>query len=275
MKELQYRNKNQLCINSNHLVIGETIRINEVTYRILSINNGYALLLREHVLDIRTFHIIYEPISYKDSSIREYLNHRYMIDKLHRDFLPLINQTKIYHLDGSFTMDRVFLLSKEEINLYLQNEKDRVAYDNFKQNVPWWLRSQKDLQHADFIYKNGHIGTNGDYHLHCGVRPAFWVTLDTIFDWEILNPVQIADDTYKLAKPYVGMKESDIEHTKCGPYYECLLFTNYHSYGWKNHLDLCFLRVSTEEGIVTSVMEMYPSCWNEDGTPKYRGIKFR
>lgn len=279
MTYLNYNKNNILFINNKDINIGDTIKIGKNTWEVLYSDENRALMISQLLLDTRTFHVNTEiPVSYKDSSIREYLNHNFIIYNFNRDIIPLIEKTPIKHNNGEITYDRIFLLSKEEAKQYFKDNNHRKAIDTFKYNEPWWLRDQDcNLLQAYYINKEGKISHYPCYHNSCfGLRPAFCIKLNKEYNWADINKPLLADTNYKIDKPYIGMPESEIENTKCGPYYNSFLTPSFHSYTWRSYLDCYFLRVSVENGIVIKVMEMYPSThWNEDGTPIYKGIQFQ
>lgn len=278
MKKINYNKDNVLFVSSDEINEGEIIKIGSETWQVVYVDHAHALLISHLLLDIRTFHVAYSnPTAYKDSSIREYINNNFLIYNFKRDFLPLIEKTSVTHDNGEVTFDRMFLLSKDEAESYFKSNENRIAIDKFRYSEPWWLRSQEDdLLYAHFVNKEGAISKYpGNIMFHFGLRPAFWLKLNQKFDWNEINmPMLATTDSSIIDKPYVGMAESEIEKTKCGPYYNALLSPNLNSYTWMSYLDCNFLQVSAQNGVVTNVLEMYGSHWNEDGTPKYKGIKF-
>jgi len=260
MNNLEYRQDNHVEIKSKDLKKGDIFKIGTEQWVCLYTDQHRALMLSLLVLDIRSFDIMeFEPICYKDGSIHQYLNHNFLIDRFKRDFLPLMDSD-------------VFLLSKEEVNLYLENKR---AYDKFNNHESWWLRDQsEDHRKAYFVNKEGRVSTYPlGHHCRLGLRPAFWLKLNQKIDYN--NGLKYVDKGIEIDKPFIGMDESSIKNTKCGPYYNSTLFSNYHVYIWKSGLDCNFLQVGVENGKVISVLEMYwDTHWNEDGSPIYQGIPF-
>jgi len=100
-----------------------------------------------------------------------------------------------FHTEGGVdTIDRMFLLSIDEVKMYLPNKKDRIgkftkytkylmSQYRFKDYSPiWWLRSPgAENYYAECIDFDGSIGgglpTSASYP---GVRPAMWLDLECI-----------------------------------------------------------------------------------------------
>jgi hypothetical protein len=78
-------------------------------------------------------------------------------------------------------LDELFLLSIEDVNLYLADHTARIAHF---QSEPWawWLRDIGIKNHAAYIGKDGEISVHG-YRVDCawcGVRPATWIRTEDI-----------------------------------------------------------------------------------------------
>lgn len=79
---------------------------------------------------------------------------------------------------GGNTVDRVFLLSLEELTQFSTSADERVARHEGKTHY-WWLRTPgEDMSRVTVVSPNGLVYRNGveasDSH---GVRPAMWVSL--------------------------------------------------------------------------------------------------
>lgn len=277
MNKLIYNQDNLLYVSSDAISSGDIVKIGSEQWLCLCVDKNHALFISHQLLDLRSFHVNdHVSISYKDGSIREYLNHNFLIYNFKRDFIPLIEKNQII-INDDIIDDRVFLMSIEEVNQYMSNYQYRIALDKFNCNEPWWLRNQsEDYLKAYYVDKDGSIGGYPlNHYCKLGLRPAFWLKLNHEIDYNKINTPIYADNSKAIDKPYIGMNETDIENTKCGPYYNATLFENYHVYSWMSYLDCRFLQVSIQDEKVTNVLEMYgESHWNKNGSPIYKGIKF-
>lgn len=89
-----------------------------------------------------------------------------------------------YGIDGgNNTMDKIFLLSIDEVNKYFTSSLDSQAehHRSFEKHW-WWLRSPGgDGERAAFVSYSGEIDTYGISKLaDGGVRPAMWVDTSDI-----------------------------------------------------------------------------------------------
>ena len=187
-------------------------------WRVLDVQNGMALLLIEKELASRQYHRTKETITWEKSTRRKYLNNEFY-DIFSDTEKAMIADTKVvsspnpwYGTDGgNDTIDKIFLLSVEEVVLYLgdsgdlgnrkgwywENDKhtlkdgkgwlindgynpERITRDAKGGAVWWWLRTPGGIgSYATFIYSDGTINLNGnraDVGSY-GVRPALWINL--------------------------------------------------------------------------------------------------
>ena len=88
-------------------------------------------------------------------------------------------------------MDRVFLLSREEVERYFIDDearkllvtsyaRKRGAGTTYTDTSNWWLRYSSDIAlRADHITLEGALGNSVVDYSSYAVRPAMWVTLDS------------------------------------------------------------------------------------------------
>jgi hypothetical protein len=96
--------------------------------------------------------------------------------------------------------DRVFLLSKEEANLYFASDDDRVCEED-SPKPSWWLRAPgEEPGHVAYVNYGGEMTDemNTD-EADIGVRPALWLRIDA---YRSLRP----DATEE------AMEETSVEH---------------------------------------------------------------
>ena len=199
-----------------------------IKWRVLEVGNGRALLLADQVLDTQKYNKSFKIITWENSSIRSWLNGREAIvnqdgiDYTNINFINAafnteeqksITTTKVindnnrqYETDGgSYTLDKIFLLSESEAYSekaekygfakysHTNDEARRTqcstyayamgcfksAVKNYTTNVRWWLRSPgtrccavEMLEYGDARNEGVSISSND-----CGVRPALYLNL--------------------------------------------------------------------------------------------------
>ena len=157
-----------------------------------------ALLLSKYVLDAQPYNKIDKYVTWETSDIRKWLNKDFYVvafNPLQRKKISnILLKTEDNYIDGTNggkeTTDKVFLLSRDEVEKLLNNE-NRVAkatqyaekagysYDyEYKFPSVWWLRSPGMLQDSsDGVSKSGYIEGATVATKHNGVRPAIWINI--------------------------------------------------------------------------------------------------
>lgn len=132
-----------------------------IEWLVLDETEDKYLLLSKYILELRRFDE--DSNDYGESEIKDFLEN-YMLPRI-----------------GIF--DNLFLLSIEEVEKYLPEEKDRIAFlepIKYGKDISywWWLRSPNcDYDDsAYYVYYNGCIYSGGGVNsTNYGVRPACWV----------------------------------------------------------------------------------------------------
>ena len=177
-------------------VVGSTMTFGtynsaDITWRVLSVDatNKRALLITVQALEKRNYHNSYSSITWKNCSLRSYLNNSFITNNFTSDEQNRIvqvtntnpNNPTYSTAGGKNTEDKMFLLSIAEANSYFSSDDDRkctLLSDN--SNSVWWLRSpgcdDKDVTSVSDV---GNVYVYGyTVNLVRGVRPAFWLNLD-------------------------------------------------------------------------------------------------
>lgn len=205
--------ENASKIDSN-LEVGDTVyfgkyeiddvegnELNAIPWTVLSIEDGRALLISEKLLEERWFWAgdDYSITTWDVSQIREFLNGEFYTNTFTKEeknqillttvtnpviSLPYGNRTE----SSGDTEDYVFLLSKEEVELYMPQEYDRKAYPTpwlvktrntiNDSTQSWWLRSFYNNECTYFVSTNGIIRGTSNQANHICVRPAMWVKVN-------------------------------------------------------------------------------------------------
>lgn len=172
-----------------------------IEWQVLAVENNRALLLSKQVLDCKEFHQSDSKVSWKNSSLREWLNGTF-----YKTAFTSLDQKKIMSTDVEFydftegktvtTSDKVFLLSMKEVYRYTDCPESRRCSPTpyaLSRGVPehktgyceWWTRTvyyntsgesrilpvtRKGSQTGYPMVAGRHTNDKG-----VGVRPAIWV----------------------------------------------------------------------------------------------------
>ena len=179
-------------------------------WMVLEVQKDRALLLCRDVLSAMPFHDAYEEITWKDCSLRAYLNGSFLdnafSDQERGRILTVSNQNPpnpgMESHGCGVTEDRVFLLSLEEASASMRTEEEHYVIgaadasryaqilhletDGEEDENPgracWWTRtSGSDQYAAAFVERDGTIypaGAQVTHETYCGIRPAVWVRLE-------------------------------------------------------------------------------------------------
>jgi len=176
-------------------------------WRVLDVQDGKALLLSEHVLSQRAYHDKFRAVTWEACTLRRYLNYEFY-NSLSTEDRVRIAETRLeneanqwYGTDGgNDTIDRIFLLSLEELvryfgdsgklgnkpkdTCYIYDEYNakRIAKNSEGEARWWWLRSPGDNgTDAANVDSDGDVSVCGIFvdNVYCGVRPALWLNLES------------------------------------------------------------------------------------------------
>jgi hypothetical protein len=196
--------------------IGDTIQLGRFDWLVLDIQDGRALIISEKVLSQRVWHYEQQILTWELSDIRQYLNGEFFDNTFSEEEKALIVETRVVNNvnpwfgtvgAGLDTMDRVFLLSVEEVVQYfgdsgMLNElagrrflSGIVLTDEYNYArtttaiasciVPWWwlrtpgfaLNPRLDAS-AAAVTGGGDIIVYGIYMIsEGGIRPALWIRI--------------------------------------------------------------------------------------------------
>lgn len=179
----------------------ESGEIKPIEWRVLEVKDNKALLLADKGLDAVPYNTKFAEVTWKTSSIRQWLNVDFYNAAFNESEKSRIAVTDLKNHDnpefgtkgGGDTRDRIFLLSIDEVNQYFIHDAERAlkptpyavkrgtyAVEKFQSSSTWWLRSPgRDQYYASHVYANGILYQHGrfvslDYH---AARPALWIEL--------------------------------------------------------------------------------------------------
>lgn len=171
--------------------------IEPIEWYVLEKREDRCLLISRYVLDYLKYHGTQEPVTWETCGLRAWLNNEF----LEFAFLPeelsgiLVTEVdnsvgnRIFHTDGgNNTEDRVFLLSREEVETYFPQEGERrclptEACKNYAVAgySHWWLRTPGiEQDQAEYVHYSGGF-IDGDVDLkYIAIRPVMWVALNNL-----------------------------------------------------------------------------------------------
>lgn len=174
-----------------------------IIWQVLEIDGNDALLLSVYGLDTLPYHAVGGDITWKDCSLRKWLNEDFYDKAFSREeqanILVATNTAdenpRYWGVDpGKDTDDLVFILSLSELEYYLGDEKDdlfcepteyAVRKNGFREPKTggcwYWVRTPgKSAEHACSINADGSIddASASVSSGHGCIRPALWVSLD-------------------------------------------------------------------------------------------------
>ncbi len=180
---------------------GEEGDYQPINWRVLDIKDGRALVITEQLLDYLPYNESDEDISWKDSSLRKWLNGEFITQafaatQLNQVALVTNRNTGITNngcSEDSETQDWIFLLTAEEAQHYFSDDNDRKALKTpYMDGITWfcegsgdksdwwWLRSHAAGTLAPIVDVTGCILENSQEvnDTNGSVRPAMWLILD-------------------------------------------------------------------------------------------------
>jgi len=177
-----------------------------IEWLILKQDGNRKLLLSRHVLDAKRFFPDCIYVDWEKSSLREWLHHDFMNTAFTPEQQAQILETDVFtppchgyqSYGATSTLDKIFLLSTDEINQYLPDPKSRFAQAEphaiemsadlrdfcellpFYHNVNlcwWWLRDGGNEPCCkSIVWSDGTIATEYHYvNYERGIRPAIWI----------------------------------------------------------------------------------------------------
>jgi len=168
-------------------------------WRVLAVENEKALIITDEIVELRPYNEDTSMlIIWEECDLREYLNGEFYNKYFSDAEKELIIETVLINGDshifknkgGNNTMDKVFVLSIDEVDKYFKNTSERLAKFNNYYVVndrggflgrEWWLRTPGDRPYefyVAYIDKDGYIDESGTgCSKSLGIRPALWLKL--------------------------------------------------------------------------------------------------
>ena len=201
--EKDWDSNNDIVVNGikYHKKEENYFRYEPIKWRILQRDNTTAFLLSDIILDIQPYHKETEEIFWRESHIRNWLNKNFMEAAFISQEQQMIEAMKrlnvadnTYGMPENYTMDKIFLLSEEEISETSNAQrygfsKSASSYDKarksessqYAKDTSWWWIQAVDMENGVRVGADGWISKNGYYILkyNAGIRPALSLNLSS------------------------------------------------------------------------------------------------
>lgn len=171
----------------------------EISWIVLAREDDRVFLLSTACLDSQPFHDVIDGyVTWEECALRTWLNEDFCNAAFSETEQKILAWTELVNADNDYygtaggenTVDRVFLLSVDEVNEYLTAEqrlatvteyaKDLECFSNGLGRGWWWLRSPgKYSRDACYVGADGKVSVYG-YVVHrpgWAIRPAVWIDL--------------------------------------------------------------------------------------------------
>lgn len=169
-------------------------------WRVLAVQDHYALLIADRLIDCLPFHELPVDVTWETSSLRRWLNESFVREAFREEEQTRISSVTLHNpgqeryetADAPTTRDSVFALSVAEMAHYFPFDMDRKVYASpyamkKREKFPpsgngsmWWLRTQGGSpRHAASVHFVGGVNTYGSEATDGSVmvRPALWIRL--------------------------------------------------------------------------------------------------
>lgn len=153
-----------------------------ISWRVCDANGRMRMLIAEDVVLEKPYNDLRVDVYWQTTTLRKWLNREFIQEAFTKEErMQLIATRRSNEPNEQFstnaglpTMDKVFVLSKRELDQYLPEKADRAR------GTWWWLRTPGDnLLAVTAVDEEGTPylhGVNINY-AHGGVRPALWILL--------------------------------------------------------------------------------------------------
>ena len=205
-EEGEYKDAVQLRYKAelNRCKVGDTFQFGEyeqdrdglvkspIEWMILEKEKGRVLMVSKYALDVKPYNTTDTNITWESCSLREWLNGTFLEHAFSQSEQDMIKLTS-----NESSQDKVFLLSRTEVQSYFKTDEERkverteyaaekIGYDGYGS---WWLRSQTDAYFsnaADTVDGNGSLYLTWSRKIrilafrvdqNLSVRPVIWVDI--------------------------------------------------------------------------------------------------
>lgn len=200
--------RSQVAKNKNYKV-GSTIKFGlyeqdnntangkeEIEWIVLKVRDGKALVISKYLLDTHPYNNSVEDVTWRNSSLRKWLNSTFYnnaFSSYHKQLIEKTNVEAAKNSDYEYstqtstnTNDHIYVLSYSAISNYMKSESARRceateycrAKEGFIGNI-WWLRtSGSNNQKAVVVDESGYMNSSGKrVETNYCIRPIMWIKI--------------------------------------------------------------------------------------------------
>ena len=186
--ESKYQNNIYLLKNNQHV---DEIKFANNEWLVLETQDGKALLLSEAVIGNRPYNDEFKDTTWEKCTLRKWLNNGWLNSSFNEAEKNAIVETNVINADnpedgtagGNDTVDKIFLLSIDEVNQYFSSDEECIALAAEGESAYWWLRSPGGFSlHAAYVRDDGSVKYGGRSvdDAYGAVRPALWVDVSNL-----------------------------------------------------------------------------------------------
>lgn len=190
-------------IHFGRYTINKQNNVEDIEWRVLDKSETKALILCTKAIDTIEYSRNQNGSNWKDSSVRDWLNHDFFNAAFSEDEKRQILDTKLSSwedvLNGLQIKEKIFLLSPSEVRKYLPSKEERkceatdfaiskgsivMRQGAMNNTCKWWLRNSflsTTTTNPSLVSHDGMIVEKGPscFSSGCGVRPALWMEIFT------------------------------------------------------------------------------------------------
>lgn len=186
----EYKNSSAMAQKCEMLLsfqVGNTVTFGAyngkpIRWKVCDASGKMKMLIAEEIVLEKPYNDLRVDTYWQTTSLRKWLNQDFLQEAFTKEERMMVIATRrtnepnecFYTNAGLPTMDKVFVLSKQELDHYLPEKADRTF------GKWWWLRTPGDnLLAVEAVDEQGEAylhGVNINYESG-GVRPALWVLL--------------------------------------------------------------------------------------------------
>ena len=231
-------------LNSSYVSSGKTVKISEkgllcdsiilgkyngnaIQWRVLRVSGNDAFLLSEKVITTRAYNEENKSMTWKESTLRKWLNNEFYNASFSEAEKKSIKTTKVLNENntfygtsgGDYTEDKIYLLSLEDTvnpaygfsDKYLVLSNMKIAYDYVGNVHRWWIRTPGFS--SDYGVCVDEIGISNYYgdpvDFVNGIRPCLHVDLSSSI-WKKGESIQLGDPAGGEVIPLSDKNKTDI-----------------------------------------------------------------
>lgn len=150
-----------------------------IEWIVLERNGNNAFLLSLYCLEQMPFNNTLAPVVWENCTLRKWLNDTFLGTAFSRDEQSKIILSKLFSYENE-TTDKIFLLSKDEVNKYLSSSGRRAEATEYvsTNHCYWFLRTPAGGADVAYVSYDGEVGYWEKVDRNWWVRPAMWIEID-------------------------------------------------------------------------------------------------